>query len=481
MPRRGQGVNVPGLARTPSCHPPFRGTSTRARRVLVTTFVSPSPSFVIPFSPTSAPVAARFAHTLASQGAEVILAGDGPIEAPSSPHVQVLQGLKGKGAAIRAALGRVTGAITVLQDADTAYSLESSEALCRPIREDQADAVFGSRQMVGLEAELLADRALGQVTRFVTDVPLTDPLCGQRAFRTEALKSVALTSDDDSVDAEIVVKLAAQLFRMTEVPLVLESTPHRPLATQLARLRTLMRYATVANDADNQHEGYTTLERMDGATNYNAWLGQRFREHLGRRVLEIGAGIGTITEKLEPGLELLIALEVDRFYVDRLKNKFRGKPHIRPYLSDVALADWEALKAERLDSIVLSNVLEHIPDDAQAVRRFRQILNPGGKVLVPALPQLFGAIDEAVGHHRRYTPSVLREVLEGNGFEVERMEWMNLVGIPGWFMNSRVMRRRSVPKFQLKVYDRIAPLLARAESHVKLPVGMSLFTVARAT
>jgi len=467
----------------PSCHPPLRGTSTRARRVLVTTFVSPSPSFVIPFSPMSAPVAARFAHTLASQGTEVILAGDGPIEAPSSPHVQVLQGLKGKGAAIRAALGRVTGAITVLQDADTAYSLESSEALCRPIREDQADAVFGSRRMVGLEAELLADRALGQVTRFVTDVPLTDPLCGQRAFRTEALKSVALTSDDDSVDAEIVVKLAAQLFRMTEVPLVLESTPHRPLATQLARLRTLMRYATVANDADNQHEGYTTLERMDGATNYNAWLGQRFREHLGRRVLEIGAGIGTITEKLEPGLELLIALEVDRFYVDRLKNKFRGKPHIRPYLSDVALADWEALKAERLDSIVLSNVLEHIPDDAQAVRRFRQILNPGGKVLVlvPALPQLFGAIDEAVGHHRRYTPAALREVLEGNGFEVERMEWMNLVGIPGWFMNSRVMRRRSVPKFQLKVYDRIAPLLARAESHVKLPVGMSLFTVARAT
>ncbi len=445
--------------------------------------MSPSPSFVIPFTQASAPVASRFAHLLASRGSQVILAGEGPIEAPSAPNVQVLQGLPGKGAAIRAALGRVTGDITVLQDADTAYSLESCEALCRPIREDTADAVFGNRQLAGLEAELLADRALGQVTRFVTDVPLTDPLCGQRAFRTEALKSVALTSEDDAVDAEIVVKLAAQLFRLTEVPLVLEARPHLPLASQLARLRTLMRYATVQDDADNQHEGYSTLERMDGASNYNAWLGQRFREHLGRRVLEIGAGIGTITEKLEPGLELLIALEVDRFYVDRLKNKFRGKPHVRPYLSDVALADWEALKAERLDTIVLSNVLEHIPDDASAVRRFRQILNPGGRVLVlvPALPQLFGSIDEAVGHYRRYTPSTLREVLGQNGFELERVEWMNLVGIPGWFMNSRVMRRRAVPKFQLKVYDRIAPLLARAESHVKLPVGMSLFAVARAT
>ena len=156
---------------------------------------------------------------------------------------------------------------------------------------------------------------------------------------------------------------------------------------------------------------------------------------------------------------------------------------MRPYLSDVALADWESLKAEQLDTIVLSNVLEHIPDDASAVRRFRQILPEGGKVvvLVPALPQLFGSIDEAVGHYRRYTPEALRQVLEGNGFQVDTLEWMNLVGIPGWFMNSRVMRRRSVPKLQLKVYDRIAPLLAKAESQVKLPVGMSLFAVARAT
>ena len=317
----------------------------------------------------------------------------------------------------------------------------------------------------------------------MTDVGLEDPLTGVRAFRTEALRSVTLTSEDDAVDAELVVKMAAQLYRLVEVPLSLQAVPKRPLASQLSKLRTLMRYATVRDDADNQHEGYSSLERMDGANNYNAWLGRRFQEHLGRRVLEIGAGIGTITRQLEQGLELLIALEVDRFYVDRLKNLFRGKPHVRPYLSDVALADWEALKEERLDTIVLSNVLEHIPDDGAAVRRFRQILPVGGKVvvLVPALPQLFGAIDEAVGHHRRYTPQTLRKVLEENGFAVDTLEWMNLVGIPGWFMNSRVMRRRAVPKLQLKLYDRLAPLLAQAESHVKLPVGMSLFAVARVT
>jgi len=444
--------------------------------------VKPPVSVVVPYSPTTAATAARFAQALKGH-AEVVLAGEGAVDVTPGPHLHVLSGLAGKGAAVRAALSKVTGAVTVLQEPDEAYTPGDYAALCRPIEEDTADAVFGRRMGTGLRPEVLADRAMGGFTRLVTDVALEDPLTGVRAFRTEALRSVTLTSEDESVDAELVVKLAAQLYRLTEVPLTLQAVPKSPLASHLTKLRTLVRYATVRDDADNQHEGYTTLERMDGANNYNAWLGRRFREHLGRRVLEIGAGIGTITRELETGLELLIALEVDKFYVDRLKNMFRGKPHVRPYLSDVALADWESLKDERLDTIVLSNVLEHIPDDGAAVRRFRQILPVGGKVvvLVPALPQLFGAIDEAVGHHRRYTPETLRAVLEGNGLQVDTLEWMNLVGIPGWFLNSRVLKRRSVSKLQLKLYDRLAPLLAEAERHVKLPVGMSLFAVARVT
>lgn len=230
-------------------------------------------------------------------------------------------------------------------------------------------------------------------------------------------------------------------------------------------------------------EGSITLERMDSAQNYNAWLGRRFREHLGPRVLEIGAGIGTITREIEPGRELVIALEVEDFYIEKLRAAFAGKPHVRPYLSDVALADWPALKAERIDSILLSNVLEHIPDDAGAIRRFREILDPGGRLVlfVPALQLLFGSMDEAVGHYRRYSPASLRQVVEQNGFRVRTLDWMNVAGIPGWFLNGRILKRRAIPEFQLKVYDRIAPLLARLESRVKLPVGMSLFAVAEAS
>ena len=230
-------------------------------------------------------------------------------------------------------------------------------------------------------------------------------------------------------------------------------------------------------------EGYPTLAVIErGAPNYNAWLGKRLRAHLGKRVLEVGAGIGTITREILPGCELVIALEAEEFYAGRLDKTFRGDPRVRTLHSSVEETNWARLATERLDSVLLSNVLEHIADDAAALRNFRKVLPRGGNIviLVPALPFLFGTLDRAVGHHRRYMPASLRSVIEENGFEVERLEWMNLLGIPGWLLNGRVLRRRIVPAGQLRVYDRIMPLLARVESMVRLPLGMSLLAVARA-
>ena len=190
-------------------------------------------------------------------------------------------------------------------------------------------------------------------------------------------------------------------------------------------------------------EGYATLEIIErGAPNYNAWLGRQLRPHLGPRVLEIGAGIGTMTRELLPGRELVVALESEAVYVAKLFDVFRDEPRVRILHHPVEATDWSKLAAERLDSIVLSNVLEHIADDAIAVRNFRKVLAPGGTmvILTPALPRLFGTLDEAVGHYRRYTRSSLRTAIEGGGFHVERLEWMNLLGIPGWFLNGRILK-----------------------------------------
>ena len=414
-------------------------------------------SVIIPTSPATAQIAAHLQKGLLGLGAQVVL-----IEATA-----------GRGAALTSALAQIKGEVTVLQEPDPAWQPEQLEQLARPILDDRADVVVATR--AGLSAP---ERALAALARQVAQVEISDPLSTRRAFRTQLLRD---TDFKDDIDAGLLVKVAAQLYRFDQI------AGHGSVASRTASevwslSRTLLRYATTDNDADNTHEGYTTLARMEsGAPNYNKWLGEHFRAHAGPRVLEIGAGIGTITAMLAEGRQKVVALEVDPFYVRRLQNRFRGTPHVVPYLSDVALADFEQLAQEKFDSIVLSNVMEHIPDDAGAVRRFAQILAPGGRVLilVPALPQIFGALDEAVGHYRRYTPQTLRAVLDSNGFEVEVLDWMNLVGIPGWFVNGKLLKRRSMPQLQLRLYDQLAPWITRAESMVKLPVGMSLFCVAR--
>ena len=439
--------------------------------------MNPLFSLVIPFDDSSRTAAMDLASLVRSGSAQVVLVGPGASQAPVPKGVLGVEGLSTQGDSLRAALAHVSAPITVLLSPDPAYGGTSFADVTAPILSNQADAVFATRA----SSPSLPDRALSGLTQLVTRTVLHDPATGVRAFRTSSLKALSLQSSDEAIDSEIIVKLSAQMCRFAEVAISAPRTPST-LRSQLARARALVRYGTTHNDTDNQHEGYNTLARMETAPRYNAWIGRRIRPHLGPRVLEVGAGIGTITEQIEPGRELVIALEVDPFYVDRLKNRFRDKPHVRPYLSGVELADWERLHAERIDSIVLSNVLEHIEDDAGAVRNFRHALQPGGKliVLVPALPALFGSMDEAVGHFRRYTPATLTAALEAGGFQVETLEWMNLVGIPGWFVNSRVLKKRAVPPFQLRAYDALAPLLAEAEARVKLPVGMSLFAVARA-
>lgn len=431
-------------------------------------------SVLIPYEDFNAALAVAQAVRASSQSANVVLAGTHDLEAPV--NVRVVKDRRGVGDAVLAALPLLTGFTTVVQPPD--IEIEDYRAVVAPIVSDATDVVVG--QAAGA-SEGLFGRAVSHIGRLLAGLPAAATVSGITALRTAVLREMGLTSNDRGFDAELRVKLAARRFRFAETSSPLHATG-RALNSPLRRAMAYVHYGLFSNDADNLREAYNTLALMDQAPRYNAWLGRRLRAHLGPRVLEIGAGIGTITRELLPDRELIIALEADAFYFERLTNLFRNDPRVQLVHAPVEATDWDGLAKERLDSVVLSNVLEHIEDDAQAIVRFRQVLTPGGTLvtLVPALPALYGSIDQAVGHFRRYTPDTLRHVIEAGGFRLESLEWMNLLGIPGWFLSGRVLKRRSVPPLQLRVYDRIAPLLAKAESAFRLPVGMSLLAVATA-
>ncbi|HEY1266902.1 MAG TPA: class I SAM-dependent methyltransferase [Candidatus Binatia bacterium] len=204
---------------------------------------------------------------------------------------------------------------------------------------------------------------------------------------------------------------------------------------------------------------------------------------IGRRILEIGAGIGNFTN-LMLDRDLVVAADVYPPCVEYLEKRFADKPHVLPRRLDVADPATTALGKYDLDTVVCLNVLEHVEDDIGALSHMFAVLRSGGSLvlLVPAFEFLFGTVDSSLGHHRRYTKPPLVQKMRQSGFAIEKVFYMNLIGIAGWFLNNRVFKRTEESPKQIALFDRlIAPVAERAEKLFQPPIGLSLIAVGRKT
>ncbi|HEY79902.1 MAG TPA: class I SAM-dependent methyltransferase [Anaerolineae bacterium] len=230
--------------------------------------------------------------------------------------------------------------------------------------------------------------------------------------------------------------------------------------------------------------GYETLRRMASVAHYNRWIYEELSPYAGRRLLEVGCGIGNMTEYFLDR-ELLVGVDRLAASVQFTRRRFQRHPHVEIFQGDITdAAILERLRPYRFDTVICINVLEHIQDDVRALQHMRQALQPGGRLLllVPAGPYLYGELDGALGHHRRYERGGLAEAVQAAGFRPIQIRYMNLAGIAGWWLNSRVLRRRLLPKGQLAWFDRLAPLFIRAERLLRrvwdVPAGQSLICIA---
>ena len=207
----------------------------------------------------------------------------------------------------------------------------------------------------------------------------------------------------------------------------------------------------------------------------------RLRRWVGRRVLEIGSGIGNLSAFLaDADCERLVLTDTREEYLDRLRTRFAKHPNVavaRLYLP----AELGTLAGQHFDTIICLNVLEHVDDDTASLRAIRRMLAPAGRLLllVPALSALYGTIDTALGHHRRYKRAALTSLMEATGFKVAHLEYFNLAGVPGWWFAGRVLRRQTIPAASLKLYDALVPLF-RLERLFPWRVGQSLIAIGAA-
>ena len=226
--------------------------------------------------------------------------------------------------------------------------------------------------------------------------------------------------------------------------------------------------------------GGRTLEVIAGTPRVNAWYYSKFAARIHGEVLELGSGIGNISQHLAGDAARLTVTDVEEPYLDRLRKDFEDAAHVRVRHYDLDAPPPKDV-ADRLYDVVISlNVLEHIEDDRRAIRDLIALLRPGGRLLtyVPAMPLAFGALDEALGHHRRYSTATLGARMREAGLEVERLEYMNAFGLLGWFVNGRIFRRRGLDPRQVRLFERLVPFV-RAEDRVPLPVGLGAICHAR--
>lgn len=219
------------------------------------------------------------------------------------------------------------------------------------------------------------------------------------------------------------------------------------------------------------------LEDLRGARHYRRWLVRLVSPYLGNDPIEIGSGIGDYAEELAVGRASFTASEADPGRLAVLRQRFADHPVVR--VRELSLPTRETAAHSGL---VMLNVLEHIEADVDALRSAAGLVRPGGAVVVfvPAFNGAMSRFDRLIGHYRRYTRRSLGAALRGAGLRVERLHYVNSVGLVSWFLLMRCARMIPRDGAPLRFYDAtVIRSVAWLERWVRPPFGQSVFAVAR--
>jgi SAM-dependent methyltransferase len=231
----------------------------------------------------------------------------------------------------------------------------------------------------------------------------------------------------------------------------------------------------------SEHRPYEgqELELFSRARNWKKYWSGSIRPHVGKSVLEVGAGLGTNTPYLlGPAQESWLGLEPDGDLTAQIPTMLAGNPwHDRVRTRTGILRNLPA--EEVFDTILYIDVLEHIEDDHGEMRLAQAHLAPRGKIVVlsPAHPRLYTEFDRALGHYRRYTRASLRACTPV-GAKLVELYALDSFGLMATLANKLLLHQSMPSAHQIAFWDRcLVPVSRWTDPLIAYSIGKSLIAV----
>lgn len=396
---------------------------------------------------------------------------------------------QGKGAAVRFAIEKATGDFCLIQDADLEYDPSEYPVLMAPLLSGRADAVFGSRYLAGEQRRVLPfwhsmiNLFLTLTSNMFSNLHLTDMETCYKVFRTDLLKSIPVRSDRFGFEPEITMKCAKRKLRIYEVPISYHGRTYEEGKKigwkDGVKALGVVLYFWLVDDLYKESYGKNYLNTMTGTPAYLNWLVSVVRPNLGDRVIELGAGLGSLSGMLMGKRLRYLAAEKDQLLLHSLRNRFLKTPNVE--VRELSADDGEAFSDLQgsFDTALLLKTLEYSARPEESLRQMHGCLVQNGRLIV-SVPQGGGlnSLDRGMGYVNRFTKAEIVGLIERHGFAVERSMELNKSGRLAWALFGGVLGNDKINKFSLKLFDKTVWLIKMLDPILPWQ-GLNLILIAR--
>jgi 2-polyprenyl-3-methyl-5-hydroxy-6-metoxy-1,4-benzoquinol methylase len=176
----------------------------------------------------------------------------------------------------------------------------------------------------------------------------------------------------------------------------------------------------IALHLKNNDVSLDTLSVIKKAEKFNRWMYETIKPYCSGQILEIGSGIGNISQFfLRDGYQVTLS-DIRNDYRENLRAHFLAFSNLKEITClDIIHSDFKKeyqSHFSKYDTIFALNVIEHVKDDNLAISNCRNLLRSNGTliILVPAFPSLYNSFDKGLEHYRRYTKKSLNMLIIKN-------------------------------------------------------------------